>query len=424
MTRRRILACGFTCCPPSTPGFTGGEDVLGWNLLQQIARFHDVWALTQEEDRLSIEQGLNDHPVPGLHFHYVGLPRWLKPILKIQGGHQLYYYLWQIKAYFAARKLHRELDFDIFHHITYANDWMVSFIGALLPIHYVRGPGGGAHRTPKSLAHEYTLGGRLWEKVRSAGQWLFRHDPFFIRGQARADAILVCTRDSAAKIPEKWSQKVHMFPVSGVSSDDLSLVDRNKSTVKSRTGEFRVLTAGTLIRVKGFGLAVKAFKLFVEKYPDSKLTIAGDGPEEHRLRSLIHRSRLENSVKLVGALPRHDLLSRMASSDALLFPSLRDGGGTVVIEAMSASKPVVCLDVGGPGLHITEECGIKVTPTSPPETAQNLANALERLYLDEGLRDKRGEAGRQGARQLYHWDRLGERLMEIYLTLIRRESGN
>jgi glycosyltransferase involved in cell wall biosynthesis len=420
MTRPRILACAFTCCPPGTPGFSGGEDVLGWNLLQQIARTHEVWALTQEADLHNIDQGLNERPVPGLHFHYVGLPQWLSPLLKIQGGHQLYYYLWQIRAFLVARKLHQKLGFDLFHHITYANDWMVSFIGALLPIPYVRGPGGGAHRTPKGLEHEYTLGGRLWEKVRSAGQWLFRHDPLFIRGQSRASAILVCNWDSARKVPPKWSPKVHLFPVSGVSSEDLSL----SSTVKSQTREFKVLTAGSLIRVKGFGLAVKAFKLFVDKYPDSKLTIAGDGPEKRHLRRLIHRCKLENKVKLVGAVPRDDLLSKMVSSDALLFPSLRDGGGTVVIEAMSVAKPVICLDIGGPGLHITEDCGIKIAPTSSQETAQDLADALERLYLDEALRVKLGEAGRQRVRELYHWDRLGERLMEIYQPILHNDPDS
>ena len=420
MTRRRILACAFACSPPGTPGFSGGEDVLGWSILQQIARVHDVWALTQAGDRPSIEQSLTERPVQGLHFHYVGLPAWLSPLLKFQGGHQLYYYLWQIKAYLSARKLHQKLEFDLFHHITYANDWMVSFIGALLPIPYVRGPGGGAHRTPKGLQHEYPLGGRLWEKVRTVGQWLFRHDPFFIRGQSRADAILVCNWDSAGMIPRKWSQKVHLFPVSGVSSEDLS----PSPNVEAQSREFKVLTAGSLIRVKGFSLAVKAFKLFIDKHPDAKLTIAGDGPEERRLRKLIHRFQLDDMVKLVGALPRHDLLSRMASSDALLFPSLRDGGGTVVIEAMSAAKPVVCLDIGGPGLHITEECGIKITPTSSQETAQKLADALERLYLDEGLRDKLGEAGRERVRLLYHWDRLGERLMEIYQPIIHTKASN
>ena len=91
---------------------------------------------------------------------------------------------------------------------------------------------------------------------------------------------------------------------------------------------------------------------------------------------------------------------------------------------MSVAEPVICLDIGGPGLHITEDCGIKVTPTSSPETVQNLAQALERLYLDEGLRVKLGEAGRERARQFYHWDRLGERLMEIYQPILHREPAS
>ena len=120
-----------------------------------------MWALTQEEDRASIEKCLADAPVQGLHFQYVGLPSWLRPFLKFQGSHQFYYYLWQIKAYLVARRLNKELDFDLFHHITYANDWMVGFIGTLLSIPYVRGPGGGAHRTPKGLEQEYPFSGLL-----------------------------------------------------------------------------------------------------------------------------------------------------------------------------------------------------------------------------------------------------------------------
>jgi len=208
-----------------------------------------------------------------------------------------------------------------------------------------------------------------------------------------------------------------MFPVSGVSSEDLS----RPTAVDPQAKQFEILTAGSLIRVKGFSLAVKAFKLFADKYPNSRFTIAGEGPEEPRLRRLIHSFKLEHSVKLLGAVPQQDLISRMASSDAILFPSLRDGGGTVVIEAMSVAKPVVCLDIGGPGLHITEECGIKIDPTTSQETAQNLANALERLYLDEGLRIKLGEAGRRRAQEWYHWDRLGERLVEIYQPILLSE---
>lgn len=415
MTTHRILATVFTCCPPGKPGFTGGEDVLGWNLVQEIAHHHEVWAITHAEDQSSIEQSLAEKAIPNLHFLYVGMPKFLRILLKIQGGHQFYNYLWQIKSFFAAKRLHREIKFDLFHHITYANDWMSSFIGALLPIPYVRGPGGGAHRTPKALQTEYTFGGRIWEKVRSGGQWIFRHDPFFIMGHRRASAILLCNNDAISAIPKKWSHKIHLFPVSGVSFKDLDI----QTPVESGNTIFSIVSAGSLIRVKGFGLAIKAFKKFSGKHPNARFTIAGRGPEKSRLSELVDQLGLNGKVHFVGEMHRDDLMMKMASCDAVLFPSLRDGGGTVVIEAMSLGKPVVCIDTGGPGLHITDDCGIKVSPTDAETTVNDLANALERLYQDQDLRLTMGAAARERVNEMYRWDKLGERLMAIYQPLFR-----
>lgn len=414
MKKLKVLACAFSCHPPGTPGFSGGEDVLGWNLLSEIALNHQVWALTHARNRAVLEQVVQEESNSNLHFYYVGLPAWLRPLLRIQGGHQLYYYLWQIKALFAARKLQRQIDFDLFHHITYANDWMVSFIGAFSTIPYVRGPGGGAHRTPKGFDEEYPLGGRLWERVRSLGQWLFRHDPLFVMGQHRARAILVCNQESLENVPAKWSRKVHLFPVSGVSSNNLTMVKSDEAD----DGHFRVLSAGSLIRVKGFGLAIKAFGEFAARHPNTSFSIVGTGPEESRLRSLVHELRLENKVHLLPSVPQYQLLSMMASHDVFLFPSLRDGGGTVVVESMSVGTPVICLDNGGPGLHVNDECGVKITPRSPRQATLELADALERLYLDEPLRLKLGRAARERMSQSYSWDKLGQRLMEIYGSVL------
>ena len=413
VTTRRILATVFTCCPPGKPGFTGGEDILGWNLVQAIAQHHEVWAITHAEDQSSIEQALSENPIDNLHFLYVGMPGFLRAFLKIQGGHQFYNYLWQIKSFFAAKRLHREIKFDLFHHITYANDWMSSFIGALLPIPYVRGPGGGAHRTPKALQTEYTYGGRIWEKVRSVGQWLFRHDPFFIMGHRRASAILLCNNEAITAIPKKWSHKIHLFPVSGVSFKDLEI----QTTVASSNDAFLILSAGSLIRIKGFSLAIKAFKQFSDKHPNARFTVAGRGPEESRLNELIDQLGLNGKVHLAGEMLRDDLMQKMASCDVVLFPSLRDGGGTVVVEAMSLGKPVVCIDTGGPGLHITDECGIKVSPTDAETTVNELANGLERLYQDQDLRNTLGLAARKRVNEMYRWDKLGERLIKIYQPL-------
>ncbi|MFP6887160.1 MAG: glycosyltransferase, partial [Opitutales bacterium] len=224
-------------------------------------------------------------------------------MLRFQGSHQFYAYLWQIRAYFAARRLHKRLKFDLFHHITYANDWMPSFIGALLPVPFIRGPGGGAHRTPKGLEQEYTFGGRIWERVRSISQWIFRRDPFFRRGQARARAILLCNHESIAQVPGKWRDKVHEFPVNGISSEDLEFNGAHGESAGLSDRNLRVMTAGSLIRVKGFGLAIKAFEKFSGRHPGSNFTIVGSGPEEPRLRGLVKRYRLEKRVNFIHSMP-------------------------------------------------------------------------------------------------------------------------
>ena len=412
----RVLACAYACLFESGVRIKGGEAILGWNLVQQLARFHDVWVLTSAQNRASIELALRQEPLPRVRFHYLDLPRWLEPMQRYQGSVQLYAYCWQVKAYFVARRLHQQFRFDAFQHITYANDWMASFIGALLPIPFIRGPGGGAHQTPKTMLGEYSLRSRLWERLRRSGQWLFRHDPFFFIGQRRARAILVCNREAFEAIPQELRSKAFLFPVNGVSESGLTLnVPRGQVG-----GKFRILSAGKLLPLKGFTLVIRAFKAFVERQAvnrpgaHAELTIVGEGPERSRLEALVDQLELQKQVRFEEWMLHEQLLQKMVSCDVFLFPSLRDGGGAVVVEAMAAGKPVICLDVAGPGMHVTIGCGIKVAPKSPEWVVSQMAIALERLYSDGELRLKMGRAARERAKSEYYWDRLGERLVEIY----------
>jgi hypothetical protein len=148
MKRLRVLASAFACAPGgASEQFGGGELILGWNVVQQLARFHDVWVLTHSQNRGAIEKGVQEKGQHCLRFCCLRLPGLLEHLKSVQGGIQFYAYLGQLRAYFVVRKLHRQVGFDVFHHVTYANDWMASFIGALLPVPYVRGPGGGGWKS-------------------------------------------------------------------------------------------------------------------------------------------------------------------------------------------------------------------------------------------------------------------------------------
>lgn len=413
MQKKKVLVCVFSCLndPDSRFGFgKGGESGLGWNMVLQLSRFYDVYVLTESGNKKEIDKEFLEHKLENVKFYYISLPKILLFTKKII---QIYAYLWQIKASFIARRLHKENKFDVFHHVTYANDWMASFIGALLPTPYIRGPGGGAHKVPKGFVKEYSFKQKIAEKVRSIGQWVFRHDPFFIIGQKRARALLVCNYEAKNAIPQKWKNKVYLFPVNGISFNNLFVAKRKKED-----NQFVVLTAGKLIKIKSFDLAIKSFKIFNDKFSNSKFIIAGEGPERNNLENLVNSLNIKEKVVFDGWVKRKELLERMNDCDVFLFPSLRDGGGNVVVEAMAVGRPVICFDLAGPGFHIDQSCGIKIKANNPKQSIEDMMKALEKLYLDKDLRLKLGKGAREKAEKEYDWDKLGNRLSDIYRKVL------
>ena len=155
-------------------------------------------------------------------------------------------YLWQIAAYRKAKALHNQNAFDIAHHVTYANGWMPSFIGALLPVPFVWGPVGGGQQTPPAFYGEYTRKAITEDGVRFLAQLALRFDPFVILCKKRARAILACNQETKDRFYAKHANKVQFFPVNGLSAADARLLSQKKKNKK-----FTVLLAGRMISLKG-----------------------------------------------------------------------------------------------------------------------------------------------------------------------------
>ena len=396
-----------------------GEDILGWNIVEQVAKRRGLCLLTHPANRPGIERRRMETPLEQLSVKYVQVPKCLDVLLRSQGTFQVYAYLWQIWAYAEARRLAEQVPVRLFHHVTYANDWMASYIGAFLKVPYVRGPCGGAQQVPKPFRGEFSPRGRLWERFRAIGQKVLRLDPVFVKGHDRASAILVCNQESLEAIRPRWRDKVRYFPVNGVceSEDAAVLEDRGPPT------GFCVLSAGKLIHWKGFGLVIRSFATLAATVPEARLIIVGDGPELPRLRALAQMLGCMNRIEFAGWAARTEAVQRMREADVFLHLSLREGGGAVVLEAMAAGKPVVCLDMGGPALHVTDECGIKIPPHSPDQAVRDAASALRALYSDAEARARMGAAARRRAEKVYCWRRLGDELMQIYQA-IENGRGN
>jgi glycosyltransferase involved in cell wall biosynthesis len=97
----------------------------------------------------------------------------------------------------------------------------------------------------------------------------------------------------------------------------------------------------------------------------------------------------------------------------LAFTSLRDATGTVVLEALAAGKPVICLDHQGAGEIVTPECGIKVPVTNRRDVARRLCDAIVLLQRNRDLCHALGEGARQRAAK-YLWSVEARRIADEY----------
>ncbi len=408
--RLKVLVSVYACEPDK-----GSEPGVGWNWVRQIARFHKVWAITRKNNRESIERAQTKEPILNIDWVYFDLPRWARFWKRGQRGVHLYYYLWQIGAYFVGKRLHREVGFDLVHHVTFGTYWIPSFL-ALLPVHFVWGPVGGGESTPKAFYKTFSFRNKVYEWLRDAARWLGQRDLFVHLDARRATIALAKARESADQLRLLCGNRVQLYSESGITKEEI--VKLNSLPLRN-TNPFRLVSIGRLLHWKGFHLGLMAFARFQQDFPNSEYYLIGEGPEWPNLQSLAQRYGVSEKVRFWGSLAREQVLGKLAECDVLVHPSLHDSGGWVCLEAMTAGRPVICLDLGGPALQVTEETGFKVPATSSKQVVDDLREAMRRLAQDPALRAGMGDAGRKRVAEHFDWDKKGEWVREMY----QRVSG-
>jgi glycosyltransferase involved in cell wall biosynthesis len=408
-----ILLSAYSCIPEA-----GSEPGSGWNTVRQAARFHDVWVLTHREGQEQIQAAVANENLPNVRFFIVDFPSWALFWKRGRRGQRLHYYLWQLAAYFAARKLQYQVHFDIIHHVTFMQYSTPSFL-ALLPVPFIWGPVGGGETAPASFWRSFSLRGKVFELARSLGRKIGEYDPFVRHTARNAEVALATTEETAKQMRTLGCKSVSVM--SGIALDHEEIQRLSLAQIR-RCKPFRMLSIGNLIHWKGYHLGLQAFSEFQKKFPESEYWLIGDGPESKRLRKLVQQLRLEDYVTFWGNIPRWQVLEKLGDCDILLHPSLHDSGGWACLEAMAAGRPVVCLDLGGPGLQVDSDSGIKVSATDPEQAIADLAKAFLRLAEDSELRVRMGEASRKRVKEHFAWSVRGNFMNAIYQKVSYPES--
>jgi glycosyltransferase involved in cell wall biosynthesis len=143
------------------------------------------------------------------------------------------------------------------------------------------------------------------------------------------------------------------------------------------------------VKFESLAYLFKALARICNRYPDLKLLTVGDGPMERDLKRLAE-SLLPGRVIFCGRVPRHEMLRYYSSADIFVFPGIGESLGMVFLEAQACGLPVVALDTAGvPQVVRGGETGILV----PIDDGRAFADAVQRLLLDEGLRQSLASRG-------------------------------
>ncbi|MBK7874823.1 MAG: glycosyltransferase [Planctomycetes bacterium] len=327
-------------------------------------------------------------------------------------GAVLYFYLWQLALARRARALDRALDFDVVHHVTFASSWIPSGL-AFVGKPFVWGPVGRHPRVPDRFLARGDLRARAAELAKAACKRAVElADPFLAATRRRADLVLGIGPDDVAVLPAPVRLRARAFLACGTEHVPPAR-DRFE-----RSAGFDVVFAGRLVDLKGPRLALEAFARLARAAPEARLAFVGAGPLRATLLARAAELGLADRVLVTGHVPRAEVLARLARSDAFLFPSF-EGAGMVVVEAMAAGNPVVCLDWGGPaamtGAREPAPRGLVAPVESTFEaTAAGLGDALCALHADEALRRRLARNACAWTLANATWSAKGERIDELY----------
>ncbi len=405
---KTILATAYAINP-----YKGSEDGMGWNFVQQIARFNKVIAVTRENNREKIEQFMQEHPdelYENIHFLYFDLPYWMRFWKKGSRGAMLYYWMWQRGIVNWLKK--QEFQFDIVHNLNFHNDWTPSFLWKLGKP-FVWGSIGHHPRIPTQYLQPYSKKYAWKDRITWNIKQLFWNYSTGLKKTVQAANHICCMNKSVAQVLDLEGKSTTIMP--SVATQDFGYALYNPKE------KFRLISAGRLVPLKGYDLSIRAFAQFIKQLPEAaqqecELCIVGSGAEENFYKSLCKKEKIDKNVQFIHWVRREELMELFRNSSAFLFPS-HEGAGMVVAEALSFGLPVICLDNCGPGEFIDESCGFAIPEQSYETTVTVLSEAIQTLYTNKPLQQKMRENARQRFETHFHWDRRGEQLREIYDSL-------
>jgi glycosyltransferase involved in cell wall biosynthesis len=294
--------------------------------------------------------------------------------------------------------------FDIVHRITPMSPTLPSPIAVRSPVPFVVGPLNGGLKWPSTFLSELHREREWLTYVRRLHKLL----PYWRTTYRKASAILSAFDHTKQDLQYVAQDRMINIPEVGVDAELFRPVAH-----KPQRGTYTILFVGRLVPLKLVDVVIECFATSTV-LRQHRLLIVGDGPERPHLESMIRQYKLASVVQLLGNLNQTEVAKIMRESDIFAFPSIRELGAGVVVEAMASGLACIVVDYGGPGGLIDSSRGIKTPLDSRSVILNDFRQAIESLVSNPDRMNQAGQAAREYTLANYTWEAKAKQIVEVY----------
>lgn len=394
----------------------GSEPGMGWNWVVNLARYCSLHVITEGEWREDIEHALASLPQrDNLHFHYLPVEDKIRRMCWNQGDWRFYYYYrqWQRRALAKAREIIRDNHIDVVHQLNMIGFREPGDMWQLEGVPVVWGPVGGVANIPSAFLKGAGWKTRAFLSVKNVISDLQLRYQRRVRRMVARSHIVAATPEVANAMKRVYDRDVEVVNETGTYAEV-------SAQLKEREAEapLKLLWVGKFDYRKRLDLALR---IVAEcRHKDISLRICGEGSEEQTAgyKQLAKDLGVADRVEWMGRVPHERILEEMASADLFLFTSVSEATSTVVLEAVTASLPVVSFNCCGFGPIVKDIAGRAVEMTDEPTAIRDFAAIIDDFAENP---EQLPEYSRRERENLYmlSWDWKARHFVEnIYFGLV------
>lgn len=402
--------------------------LVGWSLASALREVADVHIATQIRNRDAfLRAGLVEgRDFTAIDSEAVARPLWrLSNLLRMGSGkgwtmntaiQSLSYFYFERQLWCRFGAAIRAGDYDIVHRVTPLGPTAVSPVAAKCAragVPFLLGPLNGGVPWPSGFDAERRREREWLSYVRG----LYKLLPGRRRMFRSAAAIIVGSQHTATEIPAAHRERLVYIPENAIDPARFNLVADQRLAPP-----LRACFIGRLVPYKGPDMAIEAAAPLL-RAGQLVLDVIGDGPMRADLEALVRQEGLDGAVTFHGNLPHEEVQRTAVGANLLVFPSIREFGGGVVLEAMALGVVPVVVDYGGPGELVTDETGIRIPIGRRAEIVATLRARLEGIVQDPAGLPAMAAAARRRVETRFTWARKAEQVRAVYDWVLSGRAG-